>query len=116
MAPFPSSMSTLIRALVLCQDLPQSSVMFSSSPQSSLMSSSCLVLGMSSSARKRRIRLEAEASQAAVLAMARRTRKWGGSVPMHRVILRDREAAWAELHKRYFAEHPMFDDATFRRR
>jgi hypothetical protein len=80
------------------------------------MSSVRLVSGVFSSARKRRLRLEAEASQAVLLATSRRTRKWGGSVPMHRVILRDREGAWAELVKRYFAEQPMFDNATFRRR
>lgn len=67
--------------------------------------------------RKRRFRLELEASQAALLASRRvAAPRWGGSVPMHRVIPRDRERAWADLVRRYFAPEPLFDDATFRRR
>lgn len=42
--------------------------------------------------------------------------KWGGSVPGHRVIDRNREAAWRELKRRYFCTNPLFDAVTFRRR
>ncbi|KAG2597439.1 hypothetical protein PVAP13_5KG258007 [Panicum virgatum] len=69
-----------------------------------------------SSSRKRRLHLQAAATHAAVLATTRRHRKWGGSVPEHKVLRRDREGAWAELVRCYFASEPLFDDTTFRRR
>jgi hypothetical protein len=84
------------------------------SPQSPTMSAFRLL----SISRKRRVRIEAEATHAAVLTMTRHVvaPRWGGSVPMHRVIWRDKDGAWAELVRRYFAPEPLFDDATFRRR
>ena len=66
------------------------------------------------SSRRRKIRLVA--TNAAMGILGHEHRQWGGSVPGHRVIHRDREGAWNELKQRYFDENPLFDAATFRRR
>ena len=66
------------------------------------------------SSRRRKIRLVA--TNAAMGILGHEQRRWGGSVPGHRVIHRDREGAWNELKRRYFDENPLFDAATFRRR
>jgi len=66
------------------------------------------------SSRRRKIRLVA--TNAAMGILGHEQRRWGGSVPGHRVIHRDREGAWNELKQRYFDENPLFDAATFRRR
>ena len=66
------------------------------------------------SSRRRKIRLVA--TNAAMGILGHEQRRWGGSVPGHRVIHRDREGAWNELKRRYFDENPLFDAATFQRR
>ncbi|CAA0839304.1 mto 1 responding up 1 [Striga hermonthica] len=39
---------------------------------------------------------------------------WGGSIPGHRVVHRDREEAHRTLFRDYFSSNPTYDEDTFR--
>jgi hypothetical protein len=42
--------------------------------------------------------------------------RWGGSVPDHRTVARNRFSGYRLLYADYFADEPVFNDDVFRRR
>jgi hypothetical protein len=57
-----------------------------------------------------------EISAAVALSLVPRKRKWGGSVPGHRVYKRDRAGADKRLMADYFVPRPLYNEDHFRRR
>ena len=53
---------------------------------------------------------------AAAVLVVEAKRRWGGSIPGHKIVNRDREGANKILNAQYFVERPMYDSDHFRRR
>jgi hypothetical protein len=43
-------------------------------------------------------------------------RRRGGSIPGHKFMCRDREAAFAQIMRDYFVDDPLYSEENFRRR